>query len=109
MSELPLEASAAGRLSAEVHEPEDGLYTFSVIAPDTARRVIHLRTPRREFRDGRPNPDIAAWVQAGLVREWSPTALQAALGGLSPPEPSPGRAMLCALGLFLLGLLIDRR
>jgi len=109
MSELPLEASAAGRLSAEVHEPEDGLYTFSVIAPDTARRVVHLRTPRREFRDGRPNPDIAEWAQAGLVREWSPAAFQAALGGLPPSDRSPARAMLCALGLFLLALLIDRR
>ena len=108
-TELPLQASAAGRLSAEVHDPEDGLYTFSVIAPDTARRVIHLRTPRREFRDGRPNPDIAAWVQAGLVREWSPAAFRAALGALPPTESDPARAVLFALGLFLLALLVDRR
>jgi hypothetical protein len=108
-SDIPLEASAAGRLSAEIDEPEDGLYTFSIITPDASRRLVHLRAPRREFADGRPNPDIAEWVQAGLVREWSPTALQAALGGLPPPERSPGPAMLCALGLFLLGVLIDRR
>jgi Mg-chelatase subunit ChlD/uncharacterized membrane protein len=107
-TELPLQASAAGRLRAEVHDPEDGLYTFSVIAPDTARRVVHLRAPRREFRDGRPNPDIAAWVQAGLVREWSPAAFRAVLGALPPTASNPARAVLFALGLFLLALLVDR-
>ena len=108
-TDIPLEASAAGRLSAGIDEPEDGLYTISVIAPDAVRRLVHLRAPRREFGDGRPNPDIEAWAQAGLVREWSPAAFQAALDGLPPSDRSPDRAMLCALGLFLLGLLIDRR
>ena len=109
MTELPLENSAAGRLSAEIDEPEDGLYTFSVIVPDAVRRLVHLRTPRREFGDGRSSPDIAGWKQAGLVREWSPATFQAALGALPPSERSPDRAMLFALGLFLLGLLIDRK
>jgi hypothetical protein len=104
-----MEASAAGRLSAEIDEPEDGLYTISVIEPDAARRLVHLRAPRREFGGGRSNPEIAAWVQAGLVREWSPATLQAALGGLPPSERNPDRAMFFALVLFLLGLLIDRR
>ena len=109
MIDTPLEASAAGRLSTVIDEPEDGLYTISVIAPDAVRRVVHLRTPRREFGDGRPSADIAVWKQAGLVREWSPAAFQAALNGLPPSERSPDRAMLLALGLFLLGVLIDRR
>jgi Mg-chelatase subunit ChlD len=109
ITDTPLEASAAGRLSAEIDEPEDGLYTISVIAPDAARRLVHLRAPRREFGGGRPNADIAEWVMAGLVREWSPAAFQAVLGGLPPAERSPDRAMIFALGLFLLGLLIDRR
>jgi hypothetical protein len=108
-SDIPLEASAAGRLSAGIDEPEDGLYTFSVITPDASRRLVHLRALRREFADGRPNPDIAEWAQAGLVREWSPEALQVALSGQPPSERSPDRAMLLALGLFLLGVLIDRR
>jgi hypothetical protein len=101
--------SAAGRLSAGINEPEDGLYTISVIASDAARRLVHLRAARREFGDGRPNPDIAAWAEAGLLREWSPAAFQAALDGLPPSGRNPDRAMLLALGLFLLGLLIDRR
>ena len=108
ITDTPLEASAAGRLSAEIDEPEDGLYTLSVIAPDAARRLVHLRAPRREFGGGRPNPEIAEWVQAGLVREWSPATFQATLGGLPPTERNPDRAMIFALGLFLLGLLIDR-
>ena len=95
--------------AADIDDPEDGLYTLSVSASDAARRVVHLRSPRREFADGRPNPDIAAWERVGLVREWSPAAFQAALGTLPPSERSPDRAMLCALGLFLLGLLLDRR
>jgi len=107
-TELPLEASAAGRMSAAIDDPEDGLYTLSVITPDAVERLVHLRAPRREFADGRSSPDIAAWEQAGLVREWSPAAFRAVLGGLPPSERSHDRAMLCALGLFLLGLLIDR-
>jgi hypothetical protein len=109
ITELPLETSAAGRLSAGINEPEDGLYTISVIASDAARRLVHLRAARREFGDGRPNPDIAAWAEAGLLREWSPAAFQAALDGLPPSGRNPDRAMLLALGLFVLGLLIDRR
>ena len=109
ITDAPLETSAAGRLSAEIDGTEDGLYIISVIAPDAARRLAHLRAPRREFGDGRSNPEIAAWVQDGLVREWSPAAFQAALGGLPPSERDPDRAMLLALGLFLLGLLIDRK
>ncbi len=109
ITDTPLEGSAAGRLSAGIDGPEDGLYTISVIAPDAARRLVHLRTPRREFGDGRPNADIAEWTKAGLVREWSPAAFQAALGGLPPTERNPDRAMIFALGLFLLGLLIDRK
>jgi hypothetical protein len=108
MSDLPLVAAAAGRISAEINYPEDGLYTLSVIAPDAARRLVHLRAPRREFGDGRANPDIAAWAQAGLLREWSPATFQAALDGLPASGRNPDRALLCALGLFLLGVLIDR-
>ena len=108
ITDTPLDTSAAGRLSGEIDEPEDGLYRFSVITPDGVRRLVHLRKPRREFGDGRPSPDIAAWAQAGLVREWSPEAFQAAVNGLSPNGRSPDRAMLFALGLFLLGVLIDR-
>jgi hypothetical protein len=108
ITDTPLDASAAGRLSAEIDEPEDGLYRISVIAPDAARRFVHLRAPRREFGDGRPSPDIAEWAQAGLVREWSPATFQAALDGLPYSESNPDRAMVFALALFLLGLLIDR-
>ena len=87
--DIPLEASAAGRLSTGIDEPEDGLYTFSVITPDASRRLVHLRAPRREFADGRPNPDIAEWAQAGLVREWSPEALQVALRDSRHPRGVP--------------------
>jgi uncharacterized protein YegL len=105
---IPLESSAPGRTSAEIDEPETGLYTFTVEMAGAVRRIVHLREPRRELGAPGPNPDIAAWRSAGLVREWSAADLDKALGAMRPVERRPARAMLLALSLFMLGILVDR-
>jgi hypothetical protein len=106
--DVPLAASAPGRLSAVIAEPENGLYSLTVRASGVAQRVVHLRKPPREFAGAEPNPDIAGWLSEGLLREWSPAALREAVAELRPVERRPERALLLAFGLFMLGLLVER-
>lgn len=105
---VPLVASAPGRLGALIAEPENGLYSFTVQASGAAQRVVHLRKPRREFAGAAPNPDIADWLSEGLLREWSPTAWRDVVADMHPPARRPQRSLLLALGLFMLGLLVER-
>ncbi len=106
--DVPLVGSAPGRLSAVIAEPENGLYSLTAQAAGAALRVVHLRNPRREFAGAVPNPDIADWLAQGLLREWSPAALRDIVGNMRPAERRPERALLMALGLFMLGLLVER-
>ena len=106
--DVPLVASAPGRLSALIAEPESGLYSLTAQASGAAQRVVHLRKPRREFAGAEANPAIAGWLSEGLLREWSPDALRDVVADMHPAERRPQRALLLALGLFVLGLLVER-
>jgi Ca-activated chloride channel family protein len=100
--------TAPGRATAEIPGDGPGLYTITVDAGGLASRVVHLREPRRELAATGPNPAIDEWRRAGLVRDWSPAALNEVLGALPSTERSPSRALLVAMALFVLGVLVDR-
>jgi uncharacterized protein YegL len=106
--DVPLVGSVPGRLSALIAEPESGLYSLTAQASGAAQRVLHLRKPRREFAGAEPNPAIADWLSEGLLREWSPDALRDVVSDMHPAGRRPQRALLLALGLFMLGLLVER-
>lgn len=109
VSQVPLEPTAPGRLSAVIDEPEDGPYLLTVRVGRSVRQVAHLRQPRREFAGEDPNPEIADWQAQGLVRVWSTAALQEVAAELRPADARPGRATLLALALFMLGLFVERK
>jgi hypothetical protein len=107
-TDTPLRASAPGRVSARIDEPADGLYALTISTPGGTQRLLHLREPRRELGRIGPNPDMAGWRSAGLIRDGSATELDKVLSARGPVEPQAGRAILLALGLFLLGVLVER-
>lgn len=108
VEDMALVPSAPGRASAEIEDAGTGLYAFTVETAGAATSLVHLRRAPRELGATAPNPDIADWRRAGLVRDWSPAAFEKALGELRPAERHPSRAVLLALALFLLGVLVDR-
>ncbi len=108
VTEQPLVVAGPGRMSTEVDQPADGLYTLAVSTARGSQRVLHLRQPRRELGALHANPEIATWRASGLVRDWSPNEFRAALRSARPAVRSPVRAIALALVLFLLALLVDR-
>ncbi len=107
-SEVPLEASAPGRASIQLHEPEPGLYRFTAVTTGGALRLVHLRQPLREHGQPGPSPLLDAWRRAGLVSEWSPAALAQAAHSAPAASEHSERPVLLALFLFLCGVLLDR-
>jgi len=107
-SELPLAASAPGRMSATLPEPEAGLYTLSVVTPQGMQQLRHLHRARVEIGPLEPSQEIGSWQDAGLVRAWSPAEMQRTLGAVLPSDSVPAGALLLALVLFLLGMAVER-
>jgi Mg-chelatase subunit ChlD len=105
---VPLEASAPGRRTVVLKVPEPGLYTFTVATSDGMQRLSHLRQPLRERGPPGPDPVVAAWRKAGLVSEWTPDALAAALRTAPASSIDTVRPLLLALLLFGCGVLLDR-
>lgn len=107
-SAVPLEASAPGRASIQLHEPEPGLYRFTAVTTDGALGLVHLRQPLREHGQPGPIPGLDAWRRAGLVSDWSPAALAQAVHSAPAASENWERPVLLALFLFLCGVLLDR-
>jgi hypothetical protein len=105
---LPLVASAPGRWSATLAETLPGLYSITVVTPQGAQRIAHLRAAVAERGSLLPNAAIGAWQADGLVRPWSAAELRKALAA-APAQRSPPLGVLAlALLLFLLALLAER-
>lgn len=107
--DLPLEATAPGRLSAMAPATEAGLYALTVTTTDGSRALRHLRAARPELGPLEPSAEVAAWQREGLVREWSAAQLRRTVAEMTAPSQSPGEALLLALALFLLGVVVERR
>jgi uncharacterized membrane protein len=106
--EVPLEASAPGRASTLLREPEPGLYTFTAVTAGGTQRLLHLRQPLRERGQSGPSPMLGAWRKAGLISEWAPAALARAVNSAPVSSTNMDRPVLFALLLFACGVLIDR-
>jgi hypothetical protein len=104
----PLIASAPGRMSATLPEPETGVYTLSVVTQHGMQLLRHLHRAPVEIGPLEASRDIAAWLDAGLIQTWSEANLRRTLDHVSPTDPVPTRALLLALVLFLLGIAVER-
>jgi Ca-activated chloride channel homolog len=106
--DAPLEAAGPGRASATLRDPLPGLYSFAVATPAGAQRLTYLRQPLRESAGVGPSPQIGAWKRTGLVRDLTAANLVAAVRAAPATAAGPGRALLLAFALFLLGVVVDR-
>ena len=75
-STVQLDASAPGRTSALLPDPEPGLYTFTVATAGGAQRLTHLHQPLRELDRIGPSPRHSQMEACGpdptmhLLRNW---------------------------------------
>jgi uncharacterized membrane protein len=106
---LPLAASAPGRWSATLPGTSPGLYSITVVTPEGAQRVAHLRAAVAERGSLVPNAAIVAWQADGLVRPWSAAELRNALATAPAQRSPPLGALALALLLFLLALFAERK
>jgi len=106
---VALEHVAPGRARADMPDEGAGLYALVVSTPLGTQRVLHLRRSLAEAAARGTSPAVEAWKRSGLILDWDPAALASARSSLPDAAAIDRWIVALALGLFLAGVVADRR
>lgn len=106
---VALEHLAPGRARVDLPDEGPGLYALVVSTPLGTQRVLHLRRSLAEAAARGTSPAVDSWRKSGLILDWDPSAVASARSSLPDVAAIDRWIVALALGLFLAGVVADRR
>jgi hypothetical protein len=106
---LELLPIAPGRLAGTLPATEPGPYRLVATDDSGVQRALHLRSSRAEQDGWGVDPRVEEWLRAGLLRRWTPSAIETSSLLAARRVSAPDRWLIgLALLAFGVGVLVDR-